>query len=249
MKSYIHTLLAFSVITALSYPAYTNARSLELIQDEMSSRLTDIVTIIENNKANGKAKDAAANTLQDIKAFKNSIDKLTSANLTATKMTDIEKAYKNLVNPNRKPNYKTIQYNIDLIKGAMLMKAQVRNAIVAAYESLYTLESLLQELRNSLTSQGAPKNKPAYDNSSTSNTATFVPTDELAKYSLEKFSTYSKNHSGKAILGLPNNATIAEVKKAYRALSLKFHPDKHNNSDLSKEVMQTLNNTYDVYKS
>ena len=34
------------------------------------------------------------------------------------------------------------------------------------------------------------------------------------------------NYDCYSILGLSQNATIKEVKKAYRTLSLKFHPDK-----------------------
>jgi molecular chaperone DnaJ len=32
-------------------------------------------------------------------------------------------------------------------------------------------------------------------------------------------------------LGVEHNATKSEIKKAYRFLSMQFHPDKHNNTD------------------
>ena len=33
------------------------------------------------------------------------------------------------------------------------------------------------------------------------------------------------------VLGLQNNATLNEIKHAYRTLSLKYHPDKNRNND------------------
>jgi DnaJ-class molecular chaperone len=34
-----------------------------------------------------------------------------------------------------------------------------------------------------------------------------------------------------SILGIEHNATKSEIKKAYRFLSMQFHPDKHDNTD------------------
>jgi DnaJ-class molecular chaperone len=44
------------------------------------------------------------------------------------------------------------------------------------------------------------------------------------------------------ILNLSNNANINDIKKAYRQLSIKFHPDKNNNSD--SEQFNKINEAY-----
>jgi len=50
-----------------------------------------------------------------------------------------------------------------------------------------------------------------------------------------------------SILGISSSATDAEVKKAYRELARKYHPDNyHNNplSDLAQEKMKEVNEAY-----
>jgi len=50
-------------------------------------------------------------------------------------------------------------------------------------------------------------------------------------------------------LGIPSTATDAEVKKAYRELARKYHPDNyHNNplSDLAQEKMKEINDAYNT---
>jgi len=44
-----------------------------------------------------------------------------------------------------------------------------------------------------------------------------------------------------AILGLPHSASLEEVKRRYRQLSLIYHPDKEGGYD---EAMKLLNNAY-----
>ena len=51
------------------------------------------------------------------------------------------------------------------------------------------------------------------------------------------------------ILGVPTNASEDEVKKAYRELARKYHPDNyHDNplSDLASEKMKEINEAYDA---
>ena len=51
-----------------------------------------------------------------------------------------------------------------------------------------------------------------------------------------------------SILGVPQNATDEEVKKAYRDLARKYHPDAYADnplSDLAAEKMQEINAAYD----
>ena len=51
------------------------------------------------------------------------------------------------------------------------------------------------------------------------------------------------------ILGVTKEASQEEIKKAYRKLSLQFHPDRNNNSTESTERFQEINGAYDVLSS
>lgn len=46
------------------------------------------------------------------------------------------------------------------------------------------------------------------------------------------------------VLGITGNATLDEIKKMYRKLSLKYHPDRNGNCDVSKQTFQKLNDAY-----
>lgn len=48
------------------------------------------------------------------------------------------------------------------------------------------------------------------------------------------------------ILGVSENATSEEIKKAYRKLSLKFHPDKNENDAYFSDMFKNITEAYDV---
>ena len=48
------------------------------------------------------------------------------------------------------------------------------------------------------------------------------------------------------ILGLNKNATIDDIKKAYRKLSLKFHPDKNENDTFFTERFKEIQEAYEI---
>lgn len=47
-------------------------------------------------------------------------------------------------------------------------------------------------------------------------------------------------------LGIEPSSSKAEIKKAYRSLSMKYHPDKNNNTDESKKKFQEINEAYET---
>ena len=56
-----------------------------------------------------------------------------------------------------------------------------------------------------------------------------------------------ENEDYYAILGIKKDATEAEIKKAYRKLALKWHPDKNpNNREEAEEKFKKINEAYSV---
>lgn len=51
------------------------------------------------------------------------------------------------------------------------------------------------------------------------------------------------------ILGVNYGATEEEIKKAYRELALKYHPDKHNGDKKAEEKFKEINGAYDKIRS
>ena len=51
------------------------------------------------------------------------------------------------------------------------------------------------------------------------------------------------------VLGVPENASQEEIKKAYRELVRKYHPDQYQNnplSELAQEKLKQINEAYDM---
>ncbi len=51
------------------------------------------------------------------------------------------------------------------------------------------------------------------------------------------------------VLGVPENASDEEIKKAYKELVKKYHPDKYQDNplaDLAEEKLQEINEAYDI---
>lgn len=49
-------------------------------------------------------------------------------------------------------------------------------------------------------------------------------------------------------LGVPETASEADIKKAYKQLAVKFHPDKNQGNKASEEKFKTINEAYDTLK-
>ncbi|HDD35723.1 MAG TPA: molecular chaperone DnaJ, partial [Candidatus Desulfofervidus auxilii] len=49
-----------------------------------------------------------------------------------------------------------------------------------------------------------------------------------------------------AILGVPRNATQEEIKRAYRRLALKYHPDRNPGDKIAEEKFKEISEAYEV---
>jgi len=48
------------------------------------------------------------------------------------------------------------------------------------------------------------------------------------------------------ILGVNKNASIDEIKRAYRSLALKYHPDLNHNDKIAEMMFRKINQAYSI---
>jgi DnaJ like chaperone protein len=152
----------------------------------------------------------------------------------------------------------------------------VKNLIKEATSSTETLESLLEEFRSTFayeprlillelvyqivyTKDPVPENELA----SARKIATFLEISEYDHRTIEAKYRYQSQWSAHesyesagryyALLGLDDGADMSAIKKAYRQLSMKYHPDKvsHLGDEfkvVAEEKMKDLNQAYEFFK-
>jgi DnaJ like chaperone protein len=152
----------------------------------------------------------------------------------------------------------------------------VKNLIKDATSSTETLETLLQEFRSTFayeprlilleliyqivyTKDPVPENELA----SARKIATFLEISEYDHRTIEAKYRYQRQRSANdslesaaryyATLGLENGADMYTIKKAYRQLSMKYHPDKVSHlgdefKAVAEEKMKELNAAYEFFK-
>ena len=152
----------------------------------------------------------------------------------------------------------------------------VKNLIKEATSSTETLESLLEEFRSTFayeprlilleliyqivyTKDPVPENELA----SARKIATFLEISEYDHRTIEAKYRYQRQRSANesyesagryyALLGLDEGADMSTIKKAYRQLSMKYHPDKVSHlgdefKNVAEEKMKELNQAYEFFK-
>jgi len=152
----------------------------------------------------------------------------------------------------------------------------VKNLIKEATSSTQTLESLLQEFRTTfayeprlilleLIYQIVYTKDPVPENEleSARKIAAFLEISEYDHRTIEAKYRYQRQQTANesadmsaryyALLGLDNGADMSTIKKAYRQLSMKYHPDKVSHlgeefKGVAEEKMKELNAAYSFFK-
>lgn len=165
------------------------------------------------------------------------------------------------------------QYNLRYNQTKMIW---VKDLIKEAISSDATLDSLLEEFRNTFayeprlilvelvyqilyTKASVPENELDIAR----NIASFLEISEYdqrtieAKYKYRNQQQTATSHDSQkhyfAVLGLENGSSMDEIKKAYRKLSMKYHPDKVRHlgdefKEIAEQKMKEINAAYDYFK-
>ena len=152
----------------------------------------------------------------------------------------------------------------------------VKNLIKEATSSTETLEMLLEEFRSTFayeprlilleliyqivyTKDPVPENELA----AARKIASFLEISDYDHRTVEAKYRYQRQRAAQeavdsaarhyAVLGLDNGADMDTIKKAYRQLSMKYHPDKVSHlgdefKGVAEEKMKELNGAYDFFK-
>lgn len=169
--------------------------------------------------------------------------------------------------------HRFFQYNLHYNQTKMLL---VKELIKEAISSTATLETLLEEFRNTFayeprlillelvyqilyTKTSVPENELQIAR----NIATFLEISVYdqrtieAKYKYrqhqQQATSQTASEQNYAVLGLEPGASQDEIKKAYRKLSMKYHPDKvrHLGEEfrtVAEQKMKEINAAYDFFK-
>lgn len=165
------------------------------------------------------------------------------------------------------------QYNLNYSQTKMLW---VKDLIKEAISSTSTLDSLLEEFRSTFNYEPrlillelvyqilyTKEVVPEEELQIARNIATYLEISIYdqrtieAKYKYRKQQDHATSHSSAdqnyAVLGLEPGADMDVIKKAYRKLSMKYHPDKvrHLGEEfrvIAEQKMKEINGAYDYFK-